>query len=69
MPSDVTDRDLVAMHVKRIVLKPNLVEFDPNTAINTHPMVVHAALDLRLLVILTPERMRMLSAASTEPRA
>src|SRR6266567_55287 len=28
---------------KRIVLKPNLVEFDPNTAINTHPMVVHAA--------------------------
>ncbi len=28
---------------KRIVLKPNLVEFDPHTAINTHPMVVHAA--------------------------
>jgi uncharacterized protein (DUF362 family) len=28
---------------KRIVLKPNLVEFDPATAINTHPMVVHAA--------------------------
>ena len=28
---------------KRIVLKPNLVEFDPNTAINTHPVVVHAA--------------------------
>src|ERR1017187_8030434 len=28
---------------KRIVLKPNLVEFDPNTVINTHPMVVHAA--------------------------
>jgi uncharacterized protein (DUF362 family) len=28
---------------KRIVLKPNLVEFDPRTAINTHPMVVHAA--------------------------
>ena len=27
---------------KRIVLKPNLVEFDPNTVINTHPMVVHA---------------------------
>jgi uncharacterized protein (DUF362 family) len=25
------------------VLKPNLVEFDPHTAINTHPMVVHAA--------------------------
>jgi uncharacterized protein (DUF362 family) len=28
---------------KRVVLKPNLVEFDPHTAINTHPMVVHAA--------------------------
>ena len=28
---------------KRIVLKPNLVEFDPDTAINTHPLVVHAA--------------------------
>jgi uncharacterized protein (DUF362 family) len=28
---------------KRIVLKPNLVEFDPATAINTHPMIVHAA--------------------------
>ena len=28
---------------KRIVLKPNLVEFDPHTAINTHPLVVHAA--------------------------
>jgi uncharacterized protein (DUF362 family) len=27
---------------KRIVLKPNLVEFDARTAINTHPMVVHA---------------------------
>lgn len=27
---------------KRIVLKPNLVEYDSNTAINTHPMVVHA---------------------------
>jgi uncharacterized protein (DUF362 family) len=30
---------------KRIVLKPNLVEFDPVTAINTHPMVVHAAFE------------------------
>ena len=28
---------------KRIVLKPNLVEFDPETAINTNPIVVHAA--------------------------
>jgi len=28
---------------QRIVLKPNLVEFDAHTAINTHPIVVHAA--------------------------
>jgi uncharacterized protein (DUF362 family) len=27
---------------KRVVLKPNLVEFDANTVINTNPMVVHA---------------------------
>ena len=30
---------------KRVVLKPNLVEFDPGTAINTHPAVVQAALE------------------------
>jgi uncharacterized protein (DUF362 family) len=30
---------------KRVVIKPNLVEFDPGTTINTHPMVVHAALE------------------------
>lgn len=30
---------------KRVVLKPNLVEFEANAAINTHPMVVHAALE------------------------
>jgi uncharacterized protein (DUF362 family) len=30
---------------KRVVLKPNLVEFDAATAINTHPMFVHAALE------------------------
>jgi len=30
---------------KRVVLKPNLVEFDPATAINTHPAVVLAALE------------------------
>ena len=29
---------------KRVVLKPNLVEFDQNTVINTHPKMVHAAL-------------------------
>ena len=30
---------------KRILLKPNLVEFDPNGVINTHPAVVEAAID------------------------
>jgi len=39
---------------KRIVLKPNLVEFDAHTAINTHPLVVHA----------TYEAFRKLGAAS-----
>jgi uncharacterized protein (DUF362 family) len=28
---------------KRVVLKPNLVEFDEHTSINTHPKLVHAA--------------------------
>ena len=45
-----TVRRLLAVHRldvrgKRVVLKPNLVEFDPGTTINTHPIVVHAALD------------------------
>jgi uncharacterized protein (DUF362 family) len=30
---------------KRIILKPNLVEFDPNAVINTHPAVIEAAID------------------------
>lgn len=30
---------------KRILLKPNLVEFDPAAPINTHPLVVHAVLE------------------------
>src|SRR6266481_1529638 len=30
---------------KRVVIKPNLVEFDPGTTINTHPMLVHTALE------------------------
>ncbi|HZT29924.1 MAG TPA: DUF362 domain-containing protein [Bryobacteraceae bacterium] len=30
---------------KRVLLKPNLVEFDPGAAINTHPAVVYAALE------------------------
>jgi uncharacterized protein (DUF362 family) len=30
---------------RRVVLKPNLVEFEPSSAINTHPLVVHAAME------------------------
>lgn len=30
---------------KRIVLKPNMVEFDPGTCINTNPVFVHAVLE------------------------
>jgi uncharacterized protein (DUF362 family) len=30
---------------KRVVLKPNLVEFEPGSVINTHPLLVHAALE------------------------
>jgi uncharacterized protein (DUF362 family) len=35
------------LHVrgKRVLLKPNLVEFDPDSPINTHPLLVHAALE------------------------
>jgi uncharacterized protein (DUF362 family) len=35
----------VAVKGKRVVLKPNLVEFDPGTTINTNPAVVAAALE------------------------
>ncbi len=35
----------VEVRGKRVVLKPNLVEFDPGTTINTHPAVVSAALE------------------------
>jgi uncharacterized protein (DUF362 family) len=30
---------------KSVLLKPNLVEFEPDNVINTHPLVVHAALE------------------------
>ena len=35
------------LHVagKRVLLKPNLVEFEPARPIHTHPLVVHAALE------------------------
>jgi uncharacterized protein (DUF362 family) len=30
---------------KRVVIKPNLVEFDPQSVINTHPALIEAAVD------------------------
>jgi len=30
---------------KRVLLKPNLVEYEPDSPINTHPLLVHAALE------------------------
>ncbi len=43
-------RNVIAAHKldvrgKRVVLKPNLVEFDEKTVINTHPKLVHAAIE------------------------
>ena len=35
----------VQVQDRRVVLKPNLVEFDPASPINTHPAVVAAAID------------------------
>jgi uncharacterized protein (DUF362 family) len=33
----------LAVRGRSVVIKPNLVEFEPGTAINTHPLLVHAA--------------------------
>ena len=43
-----TVRRIISLHRldvrgKNVVLKPNLVEFEPDSVINTNPMVVHAA--------------------------
>jgi uncharacterized protein (DUF362 family) len=45
-----TVREMLAQHQlevrgKKILLKPNLVEFEPRSTINTHPMLVHAAFE------------------------
>jgi uncharacterized protein (DUF362 family) len=45
-----TVREVLAQHRlnvrgKRILLKPNLVEFEPESTINTHPMLVHAVFE------------------------
>ena len=45
-----TVRGILAAHQldvrgKRVVLKPNLVEFEPGSSINTNPLLVHAAFE------------------------
>ncbi|TFG65037.1 MAG: DUF362 domain-containing protein, partial [Gemmatimonadales bacterium] len=52
--SDVIRRGIELMELDvrglRVVLKPNFVEFDPDGVINTHPAVVHGAIEaLRVL--------------------
>jgi len=45
--ADIIGRGLRELHVevagRRVLLKPNLVEYEPGTAINTHPAVVAGA--------------------------
>jgi uncharacterized protein (DUF362 family) len=45
-----TVRSVLEMHRvdvrgRNVVLKPNLVEFEPGSSINTHPLLVHAAFE------------------------
>ena len=39
----ILDEHKVDVRGRSVLLKPNLVEFDPLSPINTHPLVVHAA--------------------------
>jgi len=39
------DEHQVNVRGRNVVLKPNLVEFEPESSINTNPLVVHAALE------------------------
>ncbi len=43
--SQAIDLCRVPVTGKHVVLKPNLVEFEPGSVINTNPVVVHAALE------------------------
>ena len=42
---EILIRHRVDMRGLRVVIKPNLVEFDENTVVNTHPKLVHAAVE------------------------
>jgi len=52
-------RRIIAEHAldvrgKRVVLKPNLVEFDAHTVINTNPKLVHAESDGHVVLLSSP---------------
>jgi len=42
---EILERHGLDVRGRRVLLKPNLVEFEPESSINTHPLVVHAALE------------------------
>ncbi|MGO9255079.1 MAG: DUF362 domain-containing protein [Bryobacteraceae bacterium] len=42
---NILEQHRLEVRGRRVLLKPNLVEFEPDSAINTHPMVVHAAME------------------------
>ncbi|HEY2017695.1 MAG TPA: DUF362 domain-containing protein [Bryobacteraceae bacterium] len=41
----ILEEHRVDLRGRSVVLKPNLVEFEPESSINTHPILVHAALE------------------------
>jgi uncharacterized protein (DUF362 family) len=41
----ILERHRLDVRGRKVLLKPNLVEFEPESTINTHPMVVHAAME------------------------
>src|ERR1039457_3052974 len=44
-PVNITRAAAYSQDIYDTILKPNLVEFEPESAINTHPMLVHATLE------------------------
>ena len=42
---EILEQHRLELRGRRVLLKPNLVEFEPDSTINTHPRVVHAAME------------------------
>jgi uncharacterized protein (DUF362 family) len=42
---NILEQHRLEVRGRRVLLKPNLVEFEPDSTINTHPLVVHAAME------------------------